>query len=87
MFISDLLAVNFLAPSHEIKVTQQTTFDGIASYITDTYKSFAGRQVEFRYINGDGILQGIPMSDKVVDYISLTDTIVVDGFFPKATMP
>ncbi len=85
MFISDLLAVNFIVPSHEVKLSSQTTFDSIAKYITDTYASFGGRTVKFRYIDSDGGLREILMADKVLDYIRLTDTIVIDAFFePKS---
>jgi hypothetical protein len=81
MFISDLLAVNFIVPSHEVKINPETTFETMAKYITDTYQSFGGRTVKFRYIDSDGMLREILMSDKVIDYSRLTDTIVIDAFF------
>lgn len=85
MFISDLLAVNFIVPSHEVKINADTTFETMADYIKETYKSFEGRTVTFKYIDGDGGLREILLTDKVLDFIRLTDTIVIDGFFEAKT--
>jgi hypothetical protein len=81
MFISDVLAVNFLVPSHEVKIDTSTTFAKIADYIKETYVSLGGRTIRFRYIDSEGTLRDVPMSDKVIDYNRLTDTIVIDGFY------
>lgn len=84
MFLSDVFAVNFLVPSHEVKIGVNTVFNEIAEYIKETYKSFEGRAIQFKYIDSEGSLRDIPLTDNVINYTKLTDTIIIDAFFePK----
>ncbi|PYP88793.1 MAG: hypothetical protein DMF61_06395 [Blastocatellia bacterium AA13] len=81
MFISDTLAVNFLVPSRDIKISANTTFDEIADYIKKEYVSCGGRVIEFKYVDSEGKLCSIALSHKVIDYTGFTETIIIDAFF------
>lgn len=81
MFLSDVYDMNFLVPSHDFKISVNTIFDEVSDYMKQRFLMFQGRSIQFQYINSEGTLCNIPLSDKIIDYTKLTDTIIIDAFY------
>jgi len=87
MFLADNYGINFSVPSEDHKISKDTQFSELVDHLKSTYQGFTGKEIQFKYINNEGNINQIPLTDKVSDYLRLTDTIIVDAYSaPQAPM-
>jgi len=87
MFLSDVYGVNFSVPSQDHRVSHDTTFQQIAEHLKGMYSAFDGKRITFKYINSEGVLRAIKSTDFVIDYLKITDTIIVDAYYDEQANP